>query len=116
MNPPTRSARDLIAHFFDREVPIVPRESLVTVGTSLVPVGSYARQRVAIGFSNAGANAIIVGFSSTITASGGYVVPAGGFLSFTWFLDGELVMQDFFAISGTAAQTLYVCESVLIGI
>jgi len=116
MNPPTRSVRDLIAHYFDREIPIVARESAVTVGTSAVAVGSFARQRVAIGFSNATSTPILVGFSSAITASAGYVVPANGFLSFVWLLDGELVMQDMFAITSVAAQTLYVIESVLMGI
>ena len=114
--PHARSARDLIQEFFGLTIPIIPRESAVTVGTSAVAIGSYARQRVAITVSNPGINAIIIGFNSGVTTTSGLTVGAGAFVSYNWYRDGELVMLDLWAISGSAAQTLYVCESVLMGV
>jgi hypothetical protein len=107
------SARDLIALYYGSQIRLQPFETTLTVGTSSVQAGKLSNQRVAVTFSNPGANLIVVGLSAGVTATSGYVVPANGFLSFTWLLDGELVMRDFWAISGTASQTLYVAESVL---
>jgi ABC-type Mn2+/Zn2+ transport system permease subunit len=111
--PTARSARELIAFYFGAQIRARPIETAVVVGLTAVPVGTYANTRSAITFGNCGSNLIVVGFSSGVTAAAGYPVPIGGFISFTWFLDNELVMRDFFAISGTAAQTLYVVETVL---
>lgn len=107
------SARDVIAAYFGFQIRLAPRETTVTVGTTAVQATFHANQRVAVTFGNGGANPIIVGFSPGVTTTKGYPIAAGSFLSFTWFLDGELVMYDFWAISGTAAQTLYVCQSIL---
>jgi len=107
------SARDVIAAYFGFQIRLAPRESTVTVGTSAIQATKHGNARVAVTFGNGGANPIIVGFSSAVTTTNGYPIPAGGFLSFTWFLDGELVLYDFWAISGTSAQTLYVCQSIL---
>lgn len=110
---PYRSARGLIRNYFGADIRLQPFETTLTVGTSAVQAGKLANQRVAVTFSNPGANLIVVGLSTGVTATSGFVVPSNGFLSFTWYLDGELVMRDFYAISGTASQTLYICESVL---
>ena len=107
------SARDLIALYFGTQIRLQPFETTLTVGTTSVQAGKLSNQRVAVTFSNPGSNLITVGFSPAVTSTSGYVVPSNGFLSFTWFLDGELVMRDFWAISGTASQTLYIAESVM---
>lgn len=107
------SARDLIGLYFGTEIRLQPFETTLTVGTTSVQAGKLSNQRVAVTFSNPGTNVITVGFSPAVTATSGYTVPTGGFLSFTWFLDGELVMRDFWAISGTSSQTLYIAESVM---
>jgi len=107
------SARDLIGFYFDTQIRLQPKETTLTVGTTAVSAGSLGNQRVAVTFANAGSNIITVGLTPSVTSTSGFVVPTGGFLSFTWFLDGELVMQQFYAISGAAAQTLYICESVM---
>jgi hypothetical protein len=107
------SARDLISFYFGTQIRLQPFETTLTVGTTSVQAGKLSNQRVAITFSNPGTNLITVGLSPAVTAASGYVVAPSGFLSFTWFLDGELVMRDFWAISGTASQTLYIAESVM---
>src|SRR5260370_4212996 len=110
---PFNSARGLIKAYFGADIRLQPFETTLSVGTTSVQAGKLSNQRVAITFGNCGSNLIVVGFSAGVTAISGYPVAPNGFLSFTWFLDGELVMRDFFAISGTASQTLYICESVL---
>lgn len=110
---PFNSARSLIHAWFGFGIHLQPFETTLTVGTTAVQAGKLSNQRCAITFSNPGANLITVGLSTGVTATSGFVVPSNGFLSFTWYLDGELVMRDFYAISGTASQTLYICESVL---
>lgn len=107
------SARDLIGLYFGTEIRLQPFETTLTVGTTSVQAGKLSNQRVAITFGNCGANLIVVGLSPAVTSTSGYPVAPNGFLSFTWYLDGELVMRDFWAISGTASQTLYIAESVL---
>ena len=107
------SARDLISFFFGTQIRLQPFETTLTVGTSAVQAGKLSNQRVAVTFSNPGTTAIILGLSTGVTSTSGFVVPGPGFLSFTWYLDGELVMRDFFAISSVASQTLYICESVM---
>lgn len=107
------SARDLISLYFGTQIRLQPFETTLTVGTTSVQAGKLSNQRVAITFSNPGSNLITVGLSAGVTSTSGYVVPSNGFLSFTWFLDGELVMRDFWAISGSASQTLYIAESVM---
>src|SRR5690242_9158625 len=96
-----QSARDLIAGYYGFEINLRPQESTVTVGTSAVQVGKFARQRVAVTFSNPGAAAILIGFSPGVTTTNGLTIGAGAFVSYTWSNDGELVMQDFWAISGS---------------
>jgi len=107
------SARDLISFYFGSQIRLQPKETTLTVGTTAVAAGSLGNQRVAVTFSNPGTTAIVVGLSTGVTSSSGFVVAAGSFLSFTWFLDGELVMQQFYAISSASSQTLYICESVM---
>jgi hypothetical protein len=110
---PFNSTRSLIAAYYGFPIGLSIKETSLSVGTTAVAAGTQGAQRAAITFGNCGANLIVVGFSPGVTATSGFAVPTGGFLSFNWFIDGELVMGQFYAISGTASQTLYVCESVL---
>jgi hypothetical protein len=110
---PVHSARELIETYFGAFVHLQPFETTLTVGTTAVLAGKLANQRVAITFGNCGSNLIVVGLSAGVTATAGYPVAPNGFLSFTWFLDGEIAAREFYAISGTASQSLYICESVL---
>jgi hypothetical protein len=110
---PFHSARGLIKSYYGADIRLQPFETSLTVGTTSVAAGKLANQRVAITFGNCGTNLIVVGLSPGVSATSGYPVAPSGFLSFTWFLDGEIVMRDFFAISGSSSQTLYICESVL---
>jgi hypothetical protein len=110
---PFNSARGLIASYFGSEIRLGFKETSLSVGTSAVAAGTQANQRVAITFGNCGSNLIVVGLSSGVVATSGFPVPASGFLTFNWYLDGELAMANFYAISAAASQTLYICESVL---
>jgi hypothetical protein len=110
---PFNSTRTLIEAFYGFPIGLSIKETSLTVGTTAVAAGTQGAQRAAITFGNCGANLIVVGFSTGVTATSGMPVPTGGFLSFNWYIDGEACMYQFYAISGTAAQTLYVCESVL---
>jgi hypothetical protein len=110
---PFNSTRGLIASYYGTEIGLSIKETSLSVGTTAVAAGLQGAQRAAITFGNCGSNLIVVGFSAGVTATSGFPVPANGFLSFSWLVDGELVMGQFYAISGSSSQTLYICESVL---
>lgn len=110
-----QSARDLVAEAYGAIIELRPNESVVTVGTSAVAVGTFARQRVAVLFCNNGSAALYIGFSPSVSTTRGIQLAVGQSVSFMWPWDGELVMQDFWAISGSASQSLYCLESVLTG-
>ncbi len=112
-NSPFNSTRSLIEAYYGFPIGLSIKETSLSVGTTAVAAGTQGAQRAAITFGNCGSNLIVVGFSGGVTATSGFPVPANGFLTFNWYLDGELVMAQFYAISGTASQTLYICESVL---
>lgn len=112
-NSPFNSTRSLIAAYYGFPIGLSIKETALSVGTTAVAAGTQGAQRAAITFGNPGTVQITVGFSAGVTATAGLPVPPGGFLSYNWFIDGELVMGQFYAISGTASQTLYICESVL---
>lgn len=110
-----QSARDLIAETYGAIVELRPQESVVTVGTSAVAVGKFARQRVAVLFCNNGSVIIYLGFNPAIATGQGIQLAVGQSVSFMWPWDGELVMQDYWAITTSGSQSLYVLESVLSG-
>ena len=107
------SARDLISLYFGTQIRLQPKETTLTVGTTAVAAGALGNQRVAITFGNCGSTLITVGLSAGVVSGAGYPVAPSSFVSFTWFLDGELVMQQFYGISSAGGQTLYICESVM---
>ena len=107
------SARDLIGAYFGTEIRLQPKETILSVGTSVIAAGTLGNQRVGITFSNPGTQQICIGLTTAITATTGLVVPQGGFISFNWWLDGEMVMQQFYTIAAASSQTLYMYESVM---
>src|SRR6185437_3442021 len=105
---PFNSTRTLVEAYFGFQIRLGIKETSLTVGTTAVAAGADGPQRAAITFGNCGSNLIVVGFSPSVTATSGFPVPINGFLTFNWFLDGELVMGQFYAISGSSSQTLYI--------
>lgn len=110
---PFNSTRSLIKAAFGFGIHLQPKETMLTVGTSVVAAGNQGAQRAAITFSNPGTQQIVIGITSGITATTGLVVPVGGVLAFNWYFDGEIVMQQFYAIAAASSQTLYILESVI---
>ena len=110
-----QSTRDLLEEVYGACIELRPNETVVTVGTTAAGVGKFARQRVAVLFCNNGTAAIYLGYSSSVSTTQGIQLAPGQSVSFMWPWDGELVMQDYWAISGSASQSLYVLESVLSG-
>lgn len=108
-----QSVRDLVAEYFGANLDLYPQESNPTVGTTAVAIGKYARQRIAITISNLTSAVVYIGFTPTVSTTKGIPLQQYQSVSFGWFLDGELAMADFWAISGSSSQTLYVLESVL---
>ena len=110
-----RDVRQLIALSFDSEIRIYPRESNPTVGTTVIPIGTYSNVRVAVTVSNPGSNSVFLGYSNSITTTFAFELEAHKWVSWVWYLDGELVMQQLFAVAAGAGNKLYVVESTLIG-
>ena len=114
--PIATDVRDLLWHYYGLQLRTRPRESDVTVGTTAVQLGQFTRSRLNIYISNNGANAIFIGFSSSVAVNQGIQVPANGFTSLTWIPDNELVMQDMFAISSVGGNAVHVVETVVEGV
>ncbi len=108
--------RTLLEVYYGLQLRTRPRESDVSVGTTAVTLGQFARMRLAINLGNTGGNTVFVGFSSAVTITTGIPVPAGGFMSLNWIPDNELVMQDLWAISSLAGNGVHVVESVVEGV
>jgi hypothetical protein len=113
MLPYPPSARELIQLYFGRQIRLRIQESDVSVGTTAVKLGSYANTRVQLTIGNTGAALVVVGFNPSVTVSTGLPIQSNTGIVFNWVTDNELVMYDLYAISGTAAQTVHVIESVL---
>jgi len=99
-----QSVRQLIALSFDSEIRIYPRESNPNVGTTPIPIGTFSNVRVAVTVSNCGTNSVYLGYSGAISTTFGFVLAAGAFLSWNWYLDGEIVMQQLFAVAGSSGN------------
>jgi hypothetical protein len=110
-----QSVRQLIALSFDSEIRIYPRESNPSVGTTVIPIGTYSNVRVAVTVSNPGSNSVYLGYSGAISTTFGFELAAHAWLSWNWYLDGEIVMQQLFAVAAGSGNKLYVVESALIG-
>jgi hypothetical protein len=110
------NARDLIEVYFGLKIVTRKHETDVTVGTTAVQLGVYANTRTEIIIANTGSALVVFGFHNPPTVTSGIPLPANTWFSLNWFNDNELVMQDIYAISGTAGQTVHVVESVLSGI
>ena len=109
------SVRELVAANFGFRVPTYARESNPSVGTTVIPIGNYSNVRVAVTVSNPGSNSVYLGYSSAISTTFGFELAAHAWLTWNWYLDGEIVMQQLFAVAAGAGNKLYVVESALIG-
>lgn len=114
--PNAITARELIEIYFGSKIQIKAQESDVTVGTSVVKLGSYANIRTGIIISNSGSNVVALGFNNAVSATTGIQLAAGGTLSLTWLADGELATNDLWAISTASGNGVHVIESVLSGL
>jgi hypothetical protein len=112
---PPQSVRDLLLFNFGTEVRIYPKESNPTIGTTPVLLGLYTNVRVALTVSNPSSNTIYLGYSTAVSTTNGLVLAANSSIAWTWYLDGEIVIQPLYAIAAGAGNKLYVVESSLIG-
>lgn len=110
------SARELIRFYFGLKLDLRIQESDVSVGTTAVRLGNYANTRTAITLGNTGSALVVIGFNSSVTVTTGIPLASNTWFSLGWAIDNELVLQDLYAISGTAGQTVHVVESVLSGL
>lgn len=84
-----------------------------TVGTSVVKVAGNNPNRFALAVINLGTAAVFVAPDRAVSAARGFRLdPNGGSLSLLWRDDGHLVGWEWFAVSGTAGQDVFVIESV----
>jgi hypothetical protein len=112
---PPQSVRDLILYNFGTEIRVYPKESNPSVGTTALAIGAFANVRVALTVANPGSNTVYLGYSTSVSATFGFPLAAGQFLTWNWYIDGEIVMAAMFAIAGSSSNPLYVVESSLIG-
>jgi hypothetical protein len=110
---PFNSARSLIASYFGAEIRLQPYESDYSVSTTALQIGKRANQRAALYLANTGATVIAFALNSGVTTTTGLILNPTQSVTFTWFLDGEIVALDWYAISSGAGSTLHVIESVL---
>lgn len=114
--PNFQSVQQLLAAFYGSAFVTEPIESDYTVGTSAVALGS-APGGVRIGFvlSNTGSTNIAIALTAGLTIANGILLLPGGFASFDWYYDGDLVSRPRFAISSAAGGTLHMEERFLAG-
>ena len=91
--------------------PTTPKLTSATVGTTASRIVLNNPRRVKLTLLNLGASDVYVGFDSSVTTSAGLkLVAATGFLESNASDDGEEVLSEFWAISGSASQTVMISE------
>ena len=80
-NTNIRSARDFIAKFYDTAAISAPRNSNYTIGTTAIPIGTAAFQRLAFVLCNTGDVNIAISFDPAVTITTGQLLLAGRHLS-----------------------------------
>lgn len=114
--PNANSVRELLEIYYGVAIFATPQESDVTVGTSAIRLGSHANTRISIVLTNWGSTNVSLGFSNGVTATTGTVLVAGGYLSFNWQDDGEIVNVDLYGIVASSTCSVHVVEYVLSGL
>ena len=91
--------------------PTTPKLTSMTVGTTASRIVTNNPRRVKLTLLNLGASDVYVGFDSSVTpAAGRKLVAATGTLESNASDDGEEVLSEFWAISGSASQTVMISE------
>lgn len=91
--------------------PTTPKLTSATVGTTASRIVLNNPRRVKLTLLNLGASDVYVGFDSSVTTSSGLkLVASTGTLESNASDDGEEVLVELWAISGTAGQTVMISE------
>ena len=91
--------------------PTTPKLTSATVGTTASRIVTNNPRRVKLTLLNLGASDVYVGFDSSVTTSAGLkLVASTGTLESNASDDGEEVLVELWAISGTAGQTVMISE------
>lgn len=112
----TPDLRTLIELFFGTQIRVQPQESDVSVGATPVQLGQFARTRVNVALSNNGGNPVAIGFSNQVTATTGIPLAIGQTVFFNWYIDGEIVTRDIWAISSAGTNSVHVIEYSTAGV
>lgn len=110
------SAQDLLSAFYGSNIITLPHEKDFTVGTSIVTLDpARGLQAISVAISNTGTPNIFVSFNSAMASPNGFLLQTGGFLSFDWYYDGDLVQKPLYAIGAAGGGTLHVLWRMLTG-
>lgn len=115
VNDNIRSARNFIERLYGLLAITVPRVSNYTIGTSVVPLGTMAFQRLGFICSNTGSVNIAVSYDPAVTITTGVLLLEGGTFQSTWFFDLEQVTYPLYAIGANSGATLCMIEQILQG-
>lgn len=89
--------------------------NISSVGTTALKLLNNNPNRVSFLVVNMSVNALYVSPMQDVSSTKGiYIAPNGGFATFQWDRDFELVGQEWWCIGGAAATTLYVLENISI--
>lgn len=87
------------------------------VGVTAVKLLGYDPKRFAIVFGNASAGNLTIGFNSAVQAGRGIIVSTSGITPiYRLILEGDMVRQEFWAISAVANNRITIVETQLAGI
>ena len=91
--------------------PTTPSLTSVTVGTSASRIVMNNPRRVKLLLLNLGASDVYVGFDSSVTTSAGIkLVASTGFIESNAADDGEEVLGEMWAISGSSGNTVMISQ------
>ncbi len=89
--------------------------NISTVGVTASKLLNNNPNRVSFIIVNMSVNSLYISPTIDVSSTKGiYIAPNGGFASFQWDRDFELVSQEWWCIGGAAGTTLYVLENISI--
>lgn len=110
------TVNDLLAAFYGGAFVTLPHDSDYTIGTTPVALSSNrGLQRIGAFLSNTGTPSIAVSFNPAVTITTGILLQTGGFASFDWYYDGDLLDRTLWAVASGAGGTLHLLERFLVG-
>ena len=110
-----RSARDFIAQFYNTLAITSPRVSNYTIGTTAIPIGTAAFQRLGLTLCNTGSVNIAISFDPAVTITTGQLLLQGGTFQANWYFDLEVVTYPLYAIGASSGATLSMIENIIQG-